>query len=104
MAWDNKTDLGLTLGGSTLPELTTTTGKLSIFNMYIVLASYMTAYEKGLADTIKVIEGNTASDIDQGTLLRLQAMVQTWGTVSATATGIVRTVGDTLTKIVQNIR
>ncbi|MDR2812485.1 MAG: hypothetical protein LBB05_01685 [Puniceicoccales bacterium] len=104
MAWENPTDLGFQMGGETLPELSSTTGKLSIFNMYIVLSSYMTAYEKGLADTIKVIEGSTASDIDQGTLLRLQAMVQTWGTVSATATGIVRTVGDTLTKIVQNIR
>jgi hypothetical protein len=78
--------------------------RLSIFNMYSVLSSYMVAYEKGLSNSIKNIEGANASDIDQGTLLQLQAMVQTWGTVSATATGIVRTVGDTLTKIVQNIR
>jgi hypothetical protein len=64
----------------------------------------MVAYEKGLSESIKNIEGSNASDIDQGTLLQLQAMVQTWGTISATSTGIVRTVGDTLTKIVQNIR
>ncbi|MDR2372309.1 MAG: hypothetical protein LBD60_04130 [Puniceicoccales bacterium] len=104
MAWSNPTDLGFQAGGESLPDLGTPTGKLSIFNMYIVLASYMTAYEKGLADTIKCIEGSAASDIDQGTLLRLQAMVQTWGTVASTSTGIIRTVGDTLTKIVQNVR
>lgn len=96
------TDLGFTMGGETLSE--GVTGRLSIFNMYNVLASYMKAYEKGLADTIKTIEGSSASDIDQGTLLKLQAMVQTWGTVAATATGIIRTVGDTLMKITQNIR
>ena len=91
-----------TLGGETLN--TDVTNKLSIFNMYTVLSSYMSAYEQGLADSIKTIEGSSASDIDQGTLLKLQAMVQTWGTVSATSTGIVRTVGDTLMKITQNIR
>lgn len=91
-----------TLGGETLS--TDITNKLSIFNMYTVLSSYMTAYEQGLAESIKTIEGSSASDIDQGTLLKLQAMVQTWGTVSATSTGIVRTVGDTLMKITQNIR
>lgn len=77
---------------------------LSILNMYKTLSSYLEAYEKSLAETISCIEGSTANDIDQGTLLRLQAMVQTWGTVSATITGIVRLVGDTLTKITQNIR
>jgi hypothetical protein len=80
------------------------TGRLSIFNMYRVLASYMSAYEKGLSESIRKIEGSNASDIDQGALLQLQAMVQTWGTVAGISTGIVRTVGDTLTKIVQNIR
>jgi hypothetical protein len=93
---------GFTMGGEDLGL--DVTGRLSIFNMYTVLSSYLSAYEKGLADSIKTIEGSNASDIDQGTLLRLQAMVQTWGTVTSTATGIIRTVGDTLTKIVQNVR
>ena len=78
--------------------------KLSIINIYKILASYISAYEAQLADSIKSIQGSNASDIDQGTLLELQAMVQTWGTISATSTGIVRSVGDTLTKITQNIR
>ncbi|MDR0590585.1 MAG: hypothetical protein LBG09_01890 [Puniceicoccales bacterium] len=102
---DWKIDSGIEFGtGSELPNLTAPSDRLSIFNMYIVLANYMSHYEKGLADTIKTLEGSTAQDIDQGTLLRLQAMVQTWGTVSGTATSIVRSVGDTLTKITQNIR
>jgi hypothetical protein len=96
------TDLGFSLGGDTMQ--TELTGRLSIWNMYIVLSSYLRAYEKNLADNIKVIEGNSAADIDQGTLLQLQAMVQVWATVASTATGIVRTIGDTLAKIVQNIR
>ncbi|UPA28773.1 MAG: hypothetical protein LW808_001765 [Verrucomicrobiota bacterium] len=82
----------------------TVTQHLSIMNMYETLSSYLHTYEKNLAETISCIEGSNASDIDQGTLLRLQAMVQTWGTVSATVTGIIRLVGDTLTKITQNIR
>jgi hypothetical protein len=90
--------------GTELPNVTEPSDRLSIFNMYIVLANYMSYYEKGLADTITTLQGSTAQDIDQGTLLRLQAMVQTWGTVSGTATSIVRAVGDTLTKITQNIR
>ncbi|MDE6576326.1 MAG: hypothetical protein K2L24_02920 [Opitutales bacterium] len=81
-----------------------TTKHLSIMNMYATLSSYLNTYEDNLAATISCIEGSNASDIDQGTLLRLQAMVQTWGTVSATVTGIIRLVGDTLTKITQNIR
>lgn len=78
--------------------------KLSIINIYKVLASYVSAYEAQLADSVKSIQGSNATDIDQGTLLELQAMVQTWGTIAATATGIVRSVGDVLTKITQNIR
>ncbi|MDR0351569.1 MAG: hypothetical protein LBH49_02895 [Puniceicoccales bacterium] len=64
----------------------------------------MSDYEKSLKESLGVIQGSTASEIDQGTLLELQAMVQTWGTISATSTGIVRSIGDTLSKITQNIR
>jgi hypothetical protein len=97
-------EVSFELGGAELPGLDTATNKLSIFNIYVVLTSYMAAYENGLKETIKQVEGSKAADIDQGTLLKLQAMVQTWSTVSATATSVVRSVGDTLTKIVQNIR
>lgn len=79
-------------------------GSLSIASIYGVLYSYVKDYEQELADTISTIEGSTANEIDQGTLLHLQAMVQTWGTVSAVSTGIIRLVGDTLMKITQNIR
>ncbi|MDR1366761.1 MAG: hypothetical protein LBJ13_02530 [Puniceicoccales bacterium] len=94
---------GFTKGADDL-DLKEVTGRMSIFNMYKVLSSYMVAYEKGLSESIKNVEGSNASEIDQGTLLQLQAMVQTWGTVAAVATGTVRTVGDTLMKITQNIR
>lgn len=78
--------------------------KLSIINIFKVLANYMSSYENALAKGIDSIKGTNASNIDQGTLLELQAMVQTWSTVSGTATGVLRSVGDVLTKITQNIR
>lgn len=78
--------------------------KLSIINMFKVLAGYMSSYESALASGVDSIKGTNASNIDQGTLLELQAMVQTWSTVSGTATGILRSVGDVLMKITQNIR
>lgn len=78
--------------------------KFSIFNIYKVLAAYVSAYEKGMAEAIDKINGKNSNQVDQGTLLELQAMVQTWSTVSATATGIVRALGDALIKISQNIR
>jgi hypothetical protein len=53
-----------------LPELGGPTGKLSFFNMYIVIVNNMMADEKGFTERIKVIEGSKASDIDQRTLLR----------------------------------
>lgn len=95
-------DITFTTGGDTVNlEMS---DNLSIASIYGVLYSYMGAYEKELAATISTIEGSSANDIDQGTLLKLQAMVQTWGTVSAVSTGVVRLVGDTLMKITQNIR
>ena len=78
--------------------------KFSIINIYKALAGYISAYEKEMADALGKIQGQNADQVDQGTLLELQAMVQTWSTVSATATGIVRALGDALIKISQNIR
>ncbi|MDR0418426.1 MAG: hypothetical protein LBH08_03270 [Puniceicoccales bacterium] len=95
---------GFKPGADDLSNSADLTDRLSIFNTYKVLVSYMRAFEKGFATSLQKIEGSQASDIDQGTLLELQAMVQTWGTVAAVATGTVRTVGDTLMKITQNIR
>ncbi|MDR2735553.1 MAG: hypothetical protein LBB20_01780 [Puniceicoccales bacterium] len=80
------------------------TNKVSILNIYKLLSTYMMDYEKSLKDSLGSIKGQAASEIDQGVLLELQAMVQTWGTISATSTGIVRSIGDTLSKITQNIR
>lgn len=78
--------------------------KLSTFNMYKVLAGHVSSYESALAAGIDSIKGTNASNIDQGTLLELQTMVQTWSIVAGTATGILRAVGDVLMKITQNIR
>ncbi|MDR1458177.1 MAG: hypothetical protein LBI37_01485 [Puniceicoccales bacterium] len=90
--------------GKLIGSQTGESSKVSILNIYKILATYMQDYEKSLKDSLASINGQSASEIDQGTLLELQSMVQTWGTISATSTGIVRSIGDTLSKITQNIR
>ncbi|MDR1255851.1 MAG: hypothetical protein LBJ94_02935 [Puniceicoccales bacterium] len=87
---------------------TSTTGMFnhgfSIESIYQSLASYIKNYEGELASSIQGMGGTTGENIDQGTLLNIQAKVQTWGTIVSTATGIVRAIGDGLKSTTQNIR
>ncbi len=85
-------------GGITLKN------RVSIENLYLALATYISSYEKELKNSIQGITGQTASEVDQGTLLNIQAKVQTWGTIVSTSTGIVRAIGDGLKSTTQNIR
>ena len=78
--------------------------KVSIENLYLALASYITNYEKELKSSIGKMSGKTADEVDQGTLLNIQAKVQTWGVIVSTSTGIVRAIGDGLKSTTQNIR
>lgn len=78
--------------------------KISITAIYELLAKAVTKYEKSMYSAIKSISKKSGDNINQGQLLNLQAQVQTWGTMVSTSTGIVRGIGDTLTKITQNIR
>ncbi|MDR0428748.1 MAG: hypothetical protein LBG86_01790 [Puniceicoccales bacterium] len=71
--------------------------------LYQLLAKVVATQEKDLNDAIKDV-GETASSIDQGVLLRVQAMVQTWAVTSGLATGTLRAAGDALNKVTQNIR
>lgn len=77
---------------------------VSIEEIYIFLASYISGYEARLKSAIDGMSNKSADQIDQGTLLSIQAKVQTWGTIVATSTGILRAVGDALRTITQNIR
>ncbi len=87
-------------------------GHVSIENLYMALASYISDYEQTLMDDISSITGtgkantedSTSTEIDQGQLLSIQARVQTWGTIVSTSTGIVRAIGDGLKSTTQNIR
>jgi hypothetical protein len=89
--------------GERVLDMTKLGGRGSIVNRYRVLLSDMVASEKVLSDSPQSIESNNASDIDQRKLLQMQDMVHNWGTISVTSTGIERTIGDILTKIMQNI-
>jgi hypothetical protein len=80
------------------------TGKVSIQNLYTALANYIASYEALLKSSIAGMTGANADQVDQGSLLNIQAKVQTWGTIVSTATGIVRAIGDGLKGTTQNIR
>jgi hypothetical protein len=79
-------------------------GEISITSIYKILASAISKYEKSLYKAISSISNTSGTNINQGQLLNLQAQVQTWGTMVSTSTGVVRGIGDTLTKITQNVR
>jgi hypothetical protein len=72
-------------------------------NLYKVLAKVVSDQEADLNDEIDKL-GEGGGTIDQGALLKVQGMVQTWGVTSGLATGTLRAAGDTLTKTTQNIR
>jgi hypothetical protein len=81
------------------------TSKISIESLYSVLSSYVREYESSLKTSIDAMSNNANADaVDQGTLLNIQAKVQTWGTIVSTSTGIVRAIGDGLKAITQNVR
>ncbi|MDR1456745.1 MAG: hypothetical protein LBI34_01660 [Puniceicoccales bacterium] len=83
---------------------TETNGSCSTLNrLYRVLGEVVAAQEDDLNNEIDRIAGDGAS-VDQGSLLRVQGMVQSWGVVSGLATGTLRAAGDALTKTTQNIR
>lgn len=77
--------------------------KISIYDVYKLLSGAISKYESKLSSGINKLN-KKEGDISQGELLSLQAQVQTWSTLVSTSTGIVRGIGDTLTKITQNIR
>ena len=89
-------------GGAALWE-TATTGKVATMEkLYSLLATVVSTQETDLNTAISDLGGD--GTIDQGTLLKIQGMVQTWGVTSGLATGTLRAAGDTLTKTTQNIR
>jgi hypothetical protein len=62
------------------------------------------AFEEEMKVAINAIKGQDAHTIDQGTLLELQMNVQNWSTLVAMMTGLMRSIGDGMSKVVQNIR
>jgi hypothetical protein len=81
-----------------------TTDKVSIELLNEVLSSYVSDYEKDLKSSISKMTGKKSNEIDQGTLMEMQAKVQTWSIIVSAASGAIRAVGDGLKSTVQNIR
>ncbi|MDR1437691.1 MAG: hypothetical protein LBI69_01365 [Puniceicoccales bacterium] len=71
--------------------------------LYKYLVAVVKAQEEDVNKTVDEIS-QSGSTVDQGVLLKMQAMVQTMGIISGMATGILRAVGDALNKVTQNIR
>jgi hypothetical protein len=78
--------------------------KVSIEFLNEVLSKFISDYEKDLKSSIAKMTGKKSSEIDQGTLMEMQAKVQTWSIIVSAATGTVRAVSDGLRSTVQNIR
>ncbi|MDR3317104.1 MAG: hypothetical protein LBS68_03515 [Puniceicoccales bacterium] len=81
-------------------------GKGSSFTLdklYELLGTVVNNQEMELNSAITSL-ASQGSSVDQGSLLRVQGMVQTWGVTSGLATGTLRAAGDALTKTTQNIR
>jgi hypothetical protein len=72
-------------------------------NLYKLLGEVVASQEEDLNTEITELASQGAS-VDQGKLLKVQGMVQSWGVVSGLATGTLRAAGDALTKTTQNIR
>jgi hypothetical protein len=72
-------------------------------NLYRLLGAVVSAQEAGLNDEIAELATQGAS-VDQGALLKVQGMTQSWGILSGLASGTLRAAGDALTKTTQNIR
>jgi hypothetical protein len=78
-------------------------GVFSLDKLYTLLGGVVSNQETELNSCIESLAG-AGQSIDQGALLKVQGMVQTWGVTSGLATGTLRAAGDALTKTTQNIR
>ena len=78
-------------------------GVFTLENLYELLGKVVHDQENGLNDAIKELSTN-GSNIDQGALLRVQGMVQSWAVTSGLATGTLRAAGDALSRTTQSIR
>jgi hypothetical protein len=76
----------------------------SIENIANYGVTQVRAFEENMKTAINAIKGQDSKTIDQGTLLELQMNVQTWSTLIALMTGLLRCIGDGMAKITQNIR
>jgi hypothetical protein len=76
----------------------------SVQNIANYGVTHIKAFETEMKKAINAIKGQDAATIDQGTLLELQMNVQNWGTLTAMMTGLMRAIGDGMSKVTQNIR
>jgi hypothetical protein len=72
-------------------------------NLYRLLGDVVNKQENSLNDAINDL-ASKGSNIDQGALLRVQGMVQSWAVTSGLATGTLRAAGDALSRTTQSIR
>jgi hypothetical protein len=77
---------------------------VSIEARYEVLSKYVADYEVELKNSIEGLAGKKSNEVDQGTLMNVQAKVQTWGTIVTSVTGALRAIADGLKSTTQNIR
>jgi hypothetical protein len=91
--------------GTNVSQIFDTAGKHvnTMEELFRLLGEVVSNQEEDLNKEISRL-AETGGNIDQGALLKVQGMVQTWGVTSGLATGTLRAAGDALTKTTQNIR
>ncbi|MDR2664491.1 MAG: hypothetical protein LBB14_03140 [Puniceicoccales bacterium] len=78
-------------------------GVYTLERLYKLLGQVVHDQESDLNKAIEDM-ANSGSNIDQGALLRVQGMVQSWGVTSGLATGTLRAAGDALSRTTSNMR
>lgn len=83
-------------------EKLASTKNLTLEKIYELLAKCVADNETSLDSAINKLEKE--GDIGQAELLAIQSKIQSWGNLGATATGLLRAIGDSLKATTQNIR
>lgn len=90
---------------ATVPtDIFTSKGRVTTLeNLFDTLAAVVVSQENELTGVIDEL-GDSGAGLDQGKLLRVQGMVQSWSITAGLATGTIRAAGDAIVKVTQNIR
>jgi hypothetical protein len=84
-------------------EITKEYPGITLEKIYEIMAKIIAKSDKNIQSELDKIESDK-DGLSQSQLLSIQSKIQSWQNMSATASGMLRAVGDALKATVQNIR